>query len=83
MSGLILPFPRVRDRGFVGRHALIMACSSRHAGERHLCTQLDVQRRTMLKRGIAPAVAEEHIRALECAIRTEFGRHVITRGGAA
>jgi hypothetical protein len=60
-----------------------MACSSRHAGERHLCTQLDVQRRTMLRRGVDPAVVEEHIGALEYAIRAEFGRHVITRGGAA
>jgi Family of unknown function (DUF6074) len=83
MSGVILPFPRARDRGFVARHAALMESSTTDAAERHLFTQLDVQRRTMLKRGIDPDVAEEHIRALELAIRVELWRRVIRPGGAA
>jgi len=82
-TGLVLPFPRVRDRAFVRRHAALMATYSEGAAEKYLATQLDVQRRTMTKRGVDPAVAEEHIGALKCAIRAEFGRYVVTRGGAA
>lgn len=83
MTAIILPFPRVRDRAFVRRHAAVMASYSSDAGEKYLRIQLDVQRRTMVKRGIAAPIIDEHLRALERAIRAELWRTALTPGGAA
>jgi hypothetical protein len=83
MTGLVLPFPRVRDRAFVRRHAALMASYSANAAEKHLSTQLDLQRRTMVRRGIDPSSIHEQVKALEAAIRAELWRTVLTPGGAA
>jgi hypothetical protein len=83
MTSTVVPFPRVRDRAFVRRHAELMASYSSSAAEKHLTTQLDLQRRTMTRRGIDPALIEEHIKALQLAIRSEVWRCVLTPGGAA
>ena len=81
----VYQFPRTRDRHFVCRHAQLMARYNEKAAEKHLTVQLDVQRRTMLKRGIDPALAEQHIQALELAIRAELWRRLLAPapGGAA
>jgi hypothetical protein len=73
-------FPRTRDRHFVCRQAQLMHRYSEKAAEKHLIMQLDVQRRTMLKRGIDPALAEQHIQALELAIRAELWRFLVSEG---
>jgi hypothetical protein len=83
MMAVILPFPRVRDRRFVTRHARRMADLCTAAAENHLATQLDLQRRTMLRRGIDHTMVDEQIRALEMAVRAELWRVVLTPGGAA
>jgi hypothetical protein len=79
----IIPFPRVRDLSFVRRHASFMASCSARAAETHLRTQLDVQRRTISRRGIEPELIEAQLRNLEAAIRAELWRRVLTPGGAA
>jgi hypothetical protein len=85
MSAHVLPFPRLRDRNYVLRHAARMAAVSERAAEKHLATQLDVQRATMARRGIASELIEKQIHALELAIRCELWREILTpdSGGAA
>ena len=85
MSARILPFPRTRNRAFVLRHAARMADLSEATAEKHLAAQLDIQRTTMARRGIAPELVEVQLRALECAIRCELWREILTpdSGGAA
>jgi hypothetical protein len=70
----ILPFPRVKDRAFIRRHARRMIELGPRAAEKHLAVQLDVQRRTMARRGIDPALAEEQLQQIETAIRSELCR---------
>jgi hypothetical protein len=60
-----------------------MAELSPATAEKHLAAQLDVQRATMVRRGIVPDLIEKQLRALECAIRTELWRVMLTPGGAA
>ena len=79
----VLSFPRVRHRPFVAKHAANVAEMSEAAGERYLGQQLDVQRQTMLRRGIAPDLVEREVKALELGIRAALWRMVLTPGGAA
>jgi hypothetical protein len=72
MSALVLPFPCVRRRGFVLRHAQHIASVSRVTGERYLSCQLKIQLDAMIRRGIAPKLIELELQALEHAIRAEL-----------
>jgi hypothetical protein len=76
----VVPFPRCRDRRYVRKQAAVMASYSHPAAEKFLQTQLDLQTRTMAKRGIAPELIAEQVRALECAIRAELWRIVMQPG---
>lgn len=81
---VVVPFPRTRHRPFVQRHARRMAEYPPSTAEKHLAAQLNIQRDTMLKRGIATAIIDRELRALETAIRTELWHLVLrTPGGAA
>lgn len=79
--GVVLPFPRYRDRTFIRRHGQRMAAAPRGA-ERYLAAQLRVQRETMLRRDIDPALVDDEIRCLEATIRAEAD-HVRLMGDAA
>jgi hypothetical protein len=70
MTAQVVPFPRARNRPHVMRHAHYVALVSEHAGERYLLQQINVQRQTMLRRGVAPQMVERECRAIEAAIRT-------------
>jgi len=87
MSAVILPFPRVRDRAFVRRHAAHMAANSATTAEKLLAVQMELQRKTMTRRGVEPTLIEEHVSALELAIRLELWRRAFAPprkpGGAA
>ena len=82
---IVLPFPRVRDRAFVRRHAARMASLSHRAAEKHLACQLRVQVETMRKRGVDPELIEAQRRDLETAIRSHlaFCARSHPTGGAA
>jgi hypothetical protein len=79
----ILPFPRTRNRRFVLKHAARMAKLPTKTAEKHLAHQLQLQARTMARRGIAREVIAREIHALECAIRAELWHVVMLGGGAA
>jgi flagellar motility protein MotE (MotC chaperone) len=79
----IIPFPRTRDRAFVLRHAYRAWELNHRAAEKHISVQIDVQRSTMLRRGVDIDVVEQQCRALENAIRAELWRLVMGVGGAA
>jgi pyruvate kinase len=81
--GAVIPFPRWKDRAFVLRHARRMTELRPAKAEGHLQQQLDIQRQTMLRRGVNPVLVEQHVRSLECAIRAELWRLVLVPGGAA
>lgn len=71
---MVIPFPRTRDRTFVERQARFMAASSPNAAEKHLAVQLDRQSKVLHRRGIAPELIDQHLHALELAIRAAFWR---------
>jgi hypothetical protein len=79
----IIPFPRTRNRPFVLKHAARMAKLPAKTAEKHLAYQLELQARTMARRGIPPGVIQSEIWSLERAIRAELGNVVVSGGGAA
>lgn len=84
MTARVVPFPRVRNREFIRRHARRMTEMNQAAGEKHLQRQLELQMDTMRKRGIPEPIIVAEARAVECAIRAELWRVVMqTPGGAA
>ena len=72
----ILPFPRVRNLGFVLKYAIRMAELPPGTAERHLAHRVEVQRQTMIRRGIAAYLIENETKALERAIRAVMWRLV-------
>jgi hypothetical protein len=79
----IVPFPRTRDRAFIERHARLMASYSPQGAERHLAVQLAKQRSVLAGRGVASEVIDEHIRALQTAIRAALWSLARTPRGTA
>jgi hypothetical protein len=61
-----------------------MAAYRPEAAEKHLAVQLERQRTVLMRRGVAPELADEHVAALEAAIRGALWSAVTrTPGGAA
>lgn len=83
MSAIVIPFPRVRNRAWIARHARRMTEMSQAAAERHLANHLGIHAATMSKRGFAADVIRAEVQAIEAAIRAELWRVVLTPGGAA
>jgi hypothetical protein len=79
----VLPFPRVRNRTFVLKHARYIASLSQQAGERYLAQQLDTQAGTMRRRGIDEPWIEDECRRLEVAIRAALWSFILRRPGGA
>jgi Family of unknown function (DUF6074) len=79
----VIPFPRVRDRRYVLRHARRMASLPERTAEKPLRRQLKIQVETMLKRGIDPDLIERERAALELAVRIELRRMMLSSGGVA
>ena len=76
-SAEILAFPLTRRAAFIRRHAARMANLRESTAEKHLRTQLDLQAKTMRKRGIPAPEIELQIQSAEAAIRAELWRLVI------
>jgi hypothetical protein len=72
VSAEIIPFPRTKNRPFIEKHALNAANMTVKGGNNYLRIQIDKQRETMERRGIAPDVIDREIAALEDAIRAEL-----------
>jgi hypothetical protein len=84
MSAIVLPFPRSRDRAFILRHAGHVAGASTTAkAEAHLQRQLQIQRCTLERRGVAPVIIEAELKAIEGNIRAACWRLMLAPGGAA
>jgi hypothetical protein len=83
MPATIIPFPIVRRRDFIRRHAARMAMLPEPTAEKHLAYQIRLQAETMRRRGIAADQITSQVRALETAIRCEPWRVTILEGGAA
>jgi hypothetical protein len=78
----ILPYPLARRREFVRRHARVFSgYLSARAAENWLRHQIEVQHRTMVRRGIGSEVADEQCRQLEAAIR-DAAPHLMIGGVA-
>ena len=75
----IVPFPQVRRRRFVRRHAIRLAGLPYKTAEKLLCATLNQQAEVMTRKGIPAAVIERESRNLESAIRAELWRQVILR----
>ena len=69
----ILPFPPSKRRGFVRRQAQWFLDQRPHSAEANLHHQLQLQRATMLRRGVDPNRVEAECLSLEAAIRTAIG----------
>ena len=83
MVAQIVPFPLCHRAGLVRRQAHRITELSPRAGERHLARQLQLQRETLLRKGVAPEIVDCELVALERAIRTAIWSVVLTPGGAA
>lgn len=77
----VVPFPAARRRAFIRKHAARMVELPHGTAQKHLLHQLDVQRRTMLRRGISADVAERECALLQAAILAELQR--LSFGGVA
>lgn len=84
MTAHVIPFPRARHHPFIRKQALRMA-SLPHAAaaERHLSNQLGILAANLAKQGVPGDRISAELRAVDCAIRAELWRAVITPGGAA
>jgi hypothetical protein len=78
----ILPFPVTKRAEFIARQAAYAASLRKESGEAHIRRQLDTQRQVMHRRGIAPALIDREVRALENAIRAALWREVFAGGVA-
>jgi uncharacterized protein DUF6074 len=77
----VVPFPQVRRRRFVVRHANRLAALSHKTAEKLLRATLKQQSETMARKGIPPAVIERESHNLESAIRAELWRQILLRPG--
>jgi Family of unknown function (DUF6074) len=75
----LIPFPQIRRRRFVMRHAIRLARFPHKTAEKLLAGTLRQQVEAMARKGIPAAVAERESRNLESAIRAELWRQVILR----
>jgi len=76
-SAEIIPYPLVYRRAFICKHARRMANLREPTAEKHLRAQLNLQAKTMQKRGIPTPEIERQIQSAEAAIRAELWRLVI------
>lgn len=84
MSAIIIPFPRSRDRRFIRRHAGHMASASTTAkADGHLQRELNIQRETLERRGVAEDVIRAELMAIEGYIRAACWTMLMAPGGVA
>jgi Family of unknown function (DUF6074) len=79
---MIIPFPLARRVGQIRKQAQSMAWRSQDTAERYLEHYLDIQRETLMKRGIDAEVIAQQCRHMEVAIRCQLTR-VLNSGSAA
>lgn len=79
----VLPFPLVRRRAFIVRHAERLITLPSKTAEKHLAYAIRVQAHILIKRGFATTVITEQVKSLEDAIRAEVSRKMVAPGGAA
>jgi hypothetical protein len=77
----VVPFPSTRRVAFIRKHAVRMAGLPELTAWKHMTHQVEVQRRTMLRRGIADDAVDRECAALEQAILAEL--RCLTIGGVA
>jgi uncharacterized protein DUF6074 len=75
----IVPFPQIRRRRFVTRHAIRLTGLPHKTAEKLLAATLRQQAEVMTRKGIPAAVVERETRNLENAIRSELWRQIIFR----
>ena len=84
MTAQIMAFPLARRRAFIVRQAGSMSTRSEDLSERYLAQQLRLQADALLRKGIAPAMVDHEVAALERAIRDElFAQIHHSQGGVA
>jgi hypothetical protein len=81
MSGKLIPFPQIRRRRFVMRHAIRLAGLPHKTAEKLLAATLKQQAAVMARKGIPAAMVERESRSLENAIRAELWRLILLRPG--
>jgi hypothetical protein len=77
----IVPFPLARRLDFIERHARLVASMSADVGEGHIQRQLEIQRQTLARKGVAAPAIEHELNSLASAIRAALWRVVLTNGG--
>jgi len=74
----VIPFPPSRRRDFIRRQAEWFLDQGARSAEANLHHQVQVQRETMLRRGIDPVRVDRECSELRAAIRGEVWRLVLT-----
>jgi hypothetical protein len=65
----VVPFPLARRRAFIQRQAKRAAVLNAAACERHIARQIEIQRDTMLRKGIDEDLVRRELSRMESAIR--------------
>lgn len=82
MTADILAFPLNRRLGYIRRQGDWLASMSAKAADSVLLQQLQVQRDTLLRKGVDLVAVEVQLKELEDAIRAEVWKLVMTGGSA-
>jgi len=78
----LIPFPAMRQRAFIVKHALRIAQLSPAQSEAYLRRILHFQRQAMRRRGNSETIIARELKRLEGAFRAELWRQILTPGGA-
>jgi Family of unknown function (DUF6074) len=81
MTPKVVPFPQIRRRRFVVRHAIRLSGLPHKTAEKLLAAILRQQADVMARKGIPAAIIERESRNLESAIRAELWRQILLRPG--
>jgi hypothetical protein len=74
----IVPFPLIRRKAFIERHARLIAGMGAEAGERHLRRQLLIQFDALERKGVACETIEREVLTLGSAIRAALWKAILT-----
>jgi hypothetical protein len=79
----VVPFPLSKRRSFIARQAKRAAALNAAACERHIALQIEIQRDTLLRRGVEENILRRELKGMEASIRAALWEIIFRSGGAA
>ena len=79
----VIPFPLAQRRAFIERQAKRAASLKADACERHIAVQIEIQRETMLRRGVDEEILQRELVRMEASIRKALVEIIFRSDGVA